>query len=88
MTTAFPYPAKENGYLAEHVNLLRTCLHTLTGRELLEQGLPLLNGQGSKKGVYEIELSREGLGKAAPLLPPAPNSYKLNLRWHPLFRTL
>ncbi len=37
MTAAFPYPAEENGYLAEHVNLLRTCLCTLTGRDLLEQ---------------------------------------------------
>ncbi len=40
MTTAFPYPAEENGYLAEHVKLLRSCLRTLTGRDLLEQDCP------------------------------------------------
>jgi hypothetical protein len=50
--------------------------------------LPLLNGQGSKKGVDEIELSREGLGKSAPLLPPAPKFCKLDLRWHPHSLTL
>jgi hypothetical protein len=40
MTTAFPYPAEDNAYLAEHVKLLRSCLRTLTGRDLLEQDCP------------------------------------------------
>jgi len=35
---AFPYPAPENGYLAEHVQLLCESLHKLTGRNLVEAG--------------------------------------------------
>ena len=31
-----PCPAEENGYLADHINLLRSCLRALTGRDLLE----------------------------------------------------
>ncbi|MCI5159242.1 MAG: MEKHLA domain-containing protein [Candidatus Electrothrix sp. AUS1_2] len=40
MTTAFPYPAEENGYLADHVQLLRSSLRALTGRDLPEQDCP------------------------------------------------
>ncbi len=40
MTTAFPYPAAANAYLADHVQLLRNSLRTLTGRDLLEQDCP------------------------------------------------
>jgi hypothetical protein len=40
MSSAFPCPAEENAYLADHVQLLRSSLRALTGRDLLEKDCP------------------------------------------------
>ena len=36
---AFPYPSEQNGFLVEHVSLLRQSLRELTGRDLVDKGL-------------------------------------------------
>ena len=70
-------PVKRSGFnpkewASEKFRLILWCEH-------IRLPLPLLNGKESKKGIYELELTREWFKKSAPLLKLMANALSLAL---------